>query len=224
MSAFGMLSIPIPTLVRDIGKALGAIKHQRCLADSSATRVFPEKRLRNGLINAMQLHSCMQPVAAVRTESGKRKIVNNPMWDCAPPKGFHKSKRICGLVTTVVRRYGTTNKRVERLLQRLAINIWSVSMRHFNGLCRSIRAELRNCEPLVHLPQNKPEAPERFGTLTGNPATCRVFRYTRYRICPHSASFAALRLSTNVDLVRLSLKCRKCTVSACAARWFSIPV
>jgi len=228
-SAFGMLSIPTDVLVKNIGEVLADIKHERCLAERSASRVFPAKRLRNNLINAMCLNVATQPVGAVKRHlvpntlnegrHAKQTVVWNPIWDIAPPGAFLKSRKFCSLVTTIVLNY-TGSGGVLQKLKRLAIVIWQMSKRHFMGLCRSIRASMAH-NPLRGLCLVKsPEARARTRALTRNPAQCREKRDFA-RKGQHNAECAAMRLSMKMELVRKSLKCTKCTVAVCTAKWFN---
>jgi hypothetical protein len=216
-------------MVNRVGKVLADIRHERCQAERSASRVFPVKRLRNNLIDAMYLNVATQPVAAVKRHSvpntlregkhAKQTVVWNPVWDNAPRGALFKAKRFCSLVTAIVLNYTGLEQNILPLLKRLSIVIWNMSKRHFLGLCRSIRARMAH-DPLRGLILVKrPEALVRTRALTRNPAQCRENR-NFVRKGQHNAGCAAMRLSTKVELVRYSLRCTKCTIAACAARWF----
>jgi len=224
-----MLSIPVSSLVKRIDEVLTDIKHERCLAERSAYRVFPVKRLRNSLISAMSLDVATQPTGAVirhkvpntlnEGKHAKQTVVWNPIWDVAPNGAFLKARKFCSLVTTVVLNYNGSTKVLQKL-KRLSIVIWSMSKRHFLGLCRSIRAELAH-NPVKGLCLEKsPEARSRTRALNRNPAKNRENR-NFVRKGQHNAGCAALRLSMKMEKVRLSLRCTKCKLSACAAKWFN---
>jgi len=214
--------------VRGIATSLSDIKHQRCLSERSSLRVFPLKRLRKNLISAMDLDIVFQPVAAVHRfkepklmqgKLAKQTVVWNPIWDHAPAGAYRKSKRLSALVTDVVTRHCGAN--ISHLLERLSINIWRMSMRHFNGICRAIRAKLVKAACAADYLRKSPEALKRSEALISNPyRKVRVNRAARARTCRH-AGYAAMRLSDDIGLVRESLKCTKCTVAVCTARWFT---
>jgi len=224
-----MLSIPTESLVSGIREVLADIRHQQCLAEQSAERVYPLKRLRNNLINAMCLNIATQPVGAVHRfsepkilrEGGrpvKQVVIPNPVWKEAPRGAFLKSRRFCSLVTDIcLGKVGS--KQLLQLLKRLSINIWNVPKRHFFGLCRSIRAVIRSTpERVLYL--KKSEALVRMRTRTKRPVLMyREFRDST-RLCRHYAECAAMRLSYKVGLVTESLRCTKCTVAVCTAKWF----
>jgi len=226
---FGLPSKPTDSLVRGIVTSLGDIKHQRCLSELSPLRVFPLKRLRKNLISAMELDIVFQPVAAVhrfnepkKMQDGrlaKQTVVWNPIWDHAPNGAYRKSKRLSSLVTDVVTRHCGAN--ISHLLERLSINIWRMPMRHFDGICRAIRAKLVVAACAASYHRKSPEALKRSEALISNPyRKVRVNRTARVRNCRH-AGYAAMRLSNDIGLVRDSLKCTKCTVAVCTAKWFT---
>jgi len=223
-SAFGLYNKPKKILTTAVRNALGGIKHERCLADKSATRVLPVKRLRNNLIDAMSLNVATQPVMVVSKEESfvhgvkhtKRVLKPNPIWAVAPQGAYYKSKKICSLVTDIVTISSTTTK-ISRDLERLSIHIWNMSKRHFDGIVRRIRARVGITAESVKF-RKSPEAVKGFGTLITNPRLTDVvkYRFSRNRICPHKRGCTAMRLSNKLDLAILSHKCRKCTDLACA--------
>jgi len=222
-SAFGLINKPTYELTKQLRNVFSDIRHHRCLADNSATRVYPVKRLRNNLISAMHVDVATQPVAAVvrhkepntlrRGKHAKQTIVWNPIWDVAPKGAFYKSRKVCSLITDIVMNGSKAN--IAHLVGRLAINIWRMSKRHFNGLVKSIRARIAQSVESDKI-RKSPEALKRIEALIKNPYPQQVRgkRFSRNRICQHKAEFAALRLSTQVESVRESLKCTKCTVPA----------
>jgi len=229
-SAFGLINRPKTELTSGLISAVRRIRHERCQADRSATRVLPVKRLRNDLIKAMFIDVATQPVAAVvrhekpntlrRGKHAHQTVVWNPIWDVAPQGAFYKSRKVCSLVTDLVTVSYSAD--VTHLLERLAINIWRMSKRHFNGLLRTIRAKMAKSTVVVDDFRKSPEALKRIEALIRNPyRKVRGKRFSRNRICRHDAECAAMRLSFKKELVRESLKCTKCTVPVCAGRWLT---
>jgi len=174
----------------------------------------------------MSLDVATQPIAAVRREANpgggkhrKQTIIDNPVWGCAPNGALRKSRRYCGLVTAICLNYNGSSAHTLRKLVRLSINIWSMSARHFNGLCRSIMAEIGH-SPEREKRLKSPEALVDTRILTRNPAPKAEKYRNVVRKCSHNERFAAMRLSNKIGLVRSSLRCTKCTIAACAAKWF----
>jgi hypothetical protein len=224
-----MLGIPKQVVVSDIAKVLADIKHQRCLSQRDTTRVFPVKRLRNSLIEAMRLNVATQPAGAVQRhgvpntlregKTAKQTVIWNPVWDSAPEGAFLKARKYCSLVTAIVLNYNGSGG-VLKKLERLSTVMWNMSKRHFLGLCRSVRAEMPYDPVRVITSMKSPEALARTRALTRNPAQCREKRnFVRKGL--HSARCAAMRLSYKVWIVRDSLRCTKCRVAAVAATWFN---
>jgi len=217
-SAFGRFNRPITDLRREIKRALGASRQRKRRADESAEGYYPIKSLRNRLITAMSLDVATQPAATVvrhevpntlrRGMHAQQTVVWNPIWDLAPAGAFYKSRRVCSLVTDVIMHGQRAN--IARDLERLSIVIWSLSKKDFDGMCRRIRAKIaRSAE--TEMFRKSPEALMRIEALIRNPYKVRVNRCSRRRRCQHNAGYAAMRLSTDVGLVRESLKCTKCT-------------
>lgn len=193
-------------------------------------REFPLKRLRNNLISSLSLQTALEPVGAViRHEKpntlrdgkhAKQTIVWNPLWDVAPRGAYYKARRACSLVTDICLNY-TEDSKILHELERLSIFIWKLPKRHFDGLLRTIRSKMTSALHRAGLKKN-PEALMLSRQLINHPfLTERVHRFTSNRVCRHNAEFAALRLSKNLGNVRLSLGCTKCTVPACAGKWFT---
>lgn len=180
----------------------------------------------------MSLDVATQPVAAVQRHTSpntlregkhaKQTVVWNPVWDVAPGGALRKSRRFCSLVTAICLNYNGSSRHTLHKLTRLAINIWHMPMRHFLGLCRSITAEIGH-SPEREKYLKSPEALVGTRALTKNPVLRTANYRNHVRVCPHDEGCAAMRLSYKIGLVRESLKCTKCTVAACAARWFIHP-
>jgi hypothetical protein len=137
-------------------------------------------------------------------------IAINPVWKVAPAGAFYKSKRLSSLMTDLVI-HGTVGSNVTKDLLRLAIHVWRMPKRHFDGLCRRIRVRMIRYQNL-NKPRERPEALKRFEALISNPPRKRgVKRYARYRKCRHIDGFSARRVSRKLDLVIESHQCMQCT-------------
>lgn len=217
-SAFGTLNVPIPFVKQSVRDLLAEIRHQRCLAEKSATRVYPVKKLRAKLFKALSIDVALQPatvekVVVKTAENGvktkKTYTVTNPIWVLAPGGAFYKSKRISSLVTDVVM-FGGYSK-IAHDLERLSIHIWNMSRRHFDGLVRRIRSKLTSSVESDKI-RKSPETVKRLEALITNPLPRQSRKwFSRNRTCPHKKGYAAMRLSTKVDVVTESHKCKKCT-------------
>jgi len=233
-SAFGLYDRPLDTLVRDVRKALGAITHERNLVRVNPTRKFPLKRLRNNLCDAMALAVVMQPTAAVKKHTSpnvlnngkhaKQTVVWNPVWDMAPRGAYRKARRLCSLFTDLCLGYDTRNNKTAHLLERLSIHVWSVSMRHFDGMLRAIRSTLWKTFEKVNSPVKNPEALALLKQLTNNPLYKREQRWNSHRKCRHIVGYSSMRSSHKLGCVRESYKCTKCKYAACAAKWFTTTI
>lgn len=227
---FGSIQLPKHVLRDGLNDLFSEIRHQRCLADKSATRVYPLKTLRSRFLKVTSLEVITQPVGCLSANytdlrpgykvPAKCTVVRNPLWDSAPRGAYFKAKRLGSLVTDIVTTGG--NARLSRKIERLAIKIWQMSKRSFVGLCRSIRAEMAHSPEREKIFRKSPESLVRTGALTRNPSVKRSKKwYNQYQDARRCSRCASLRLSTDVEVVRLSLKCKKCTYAACAAKWLT---
>jgi len=214
-SAFGWLNKPAETVRKDL--FLFYTKELRCKTHNALRAkygVIPIDRLRSRLTHILELDVIYQPVGKyTRGNSGspnkwerKSHVVNNPIWDLAPKGAYYKAKKLCSLTKLMVSGWQFSRKLLHNL-ERLSINVWNMSKRHFDGLIHQLRAEK------ARLLKERPEAPLAFGSLIGNPLSREgEIRCTQHRQCQHKVGVTALRLSTDVDLVRLSLLCTVCDI------------
>jgi hypothetical protein len=112
-------------------------------------------------------------------KSKKQEFQNNPVWDMAPNGAYYKAKRLCSLLHACV---SNGNPPIERDLTRLAINIWRMSKRAFDGLCRRVRSKIVRYRAAVENSEISPDAVLGFVALSTNPIlTNRVNWYSRYQ-------------------------------------------
>jgi len=194
-SAFGVFNRPIPELRSELAKL-----REQCRQEAfRLTRPFSGKthidRLRHLYAHALQLDVTFQPIKGwfpIRDENGtthssscqrdrthrcscyRKKIFasgwrDNPVWGIAPNRALEKARAFCSLLNVVVSHGYQCD--ISRLLERLAINIWQMSIKDFRGLCRKITAKIAEAVrvngPLF---RKSPEPAERFSALTANPA------------------------------------------------------
>jgi len=221
-SAFGQLRKPLTQLRKELNDFFRSHRVKRHNSTQSKFGVLSSDSLRSRLTHILELDVVYQPAGKyVRgnpgaSEKWKRKphTVMNPIWDCAPKGAYYKTKRFCSLTRLVCQGYVYSPKLV-RDLERLSINMWSMSKGHYDGLIRRIRAEV------ARLLRESPVAPEPLGRLTGNPLTReREIWCTLHRHCQHKVGYTAMRLSTRVDLVTQSLLCTRCAIRR-LTKWFT---
>lgn len=214
---------PKPEVEKNLRNLQAEIRHQRHAVNNTPTiRNFPEKKLRNSLQEALCLPVISQSVEKMEPKKVRdnldvqrrlrksRDVTLNPVWQVAPQGAFYKSRRVSTLITDVVRYGGFAN--VTKDLLRLSIHIWNMPKRHFDGLLRRIRVRLYKTAYAV-ISQRKPESLVRIGALTNNPRRQpREYGCNRHPKCRHIDGYAAMQLSTKVDLVLETRRCTKCTI------------
>lgn len=172
-SAFGVPMCPPAQIRKDLRNVFTRCAAELRLLARPTTREFPLKKLRSNLAHALQCDVIFQPVLKTSSYRGKAKNISpNPVWDSAPCGAFYKAKRLCSLLQPLVTHGFRAN--IEHELERLAINIWRMPKRHFDGLLRRIRSK-------IVLASKSPEAVQGFVTLSTNPILSkdRVFWFTR---------------------------------------------
>jgi hypothetical protein len=96
-----------------------------------------------------------------------RKVFDlSPVWKTAPPGALRKANKLCSLLHTVAVDGWKAN--ISHLLERLSIQIWKMSLRDFNGVCRSIFARIAKASRETDF-RSSPDPLQRFGTLSNNP-------------------------------------------------------
>jgi hypothetical protein len=162
---------------------------------------FPVKRLRSNLADAMCCSVVFQRIAGVFRDrkSKKQEFQNNPIWDLAPSGAYYKAKRLCSLLHACV---SNGKPPIERELTRLAINIWRMSKRAFDGLCRRVRSKIARYRLAVDNSEISPDAVLGFVALSTNPVLRNgvnwYSRYQEYGTCRfrHEAMLRSSRLET----------------------------
>nr|WNA22216.1 MAG: hypothetical protein [Plasmopara viticola lesion associated narnavirus 6] len=90
----------------------------------------------------------------------------SPVWKCAPRGAEIKANKLCSLLHTIVTDGWKAN--IVHDLVRLAINVWQMPMRHFNGLCRRILSRIHKSTSSLR-GQDHPDPAVCFSALTANP-------------------------------------------------------
>jgi hypothetical protein len=229
---FGMINAPISVLKNGISDLLGEVRHQRCLVDSNPLRAYPVGKLRAQFYKTLVIESCTQPVGCksenYRQRGGPRvhelehKYVHNPIWDRAPRGTYYKARRLGSLATDVALYGFNRRSRLPRLLRRLAINVWRLSRKDFDGLCRSIRATMAQSAVSDSYFRKSPETLMHSGVLISNPQLrlSGKWRNPRQKSGCESGC-ASARLSKRFEVVRTALWCTTCTGPVCTGRWFT---
>jgi len=199
-----------------IGVLQHASRKKRKLARPT-TEEFPLKRLRSNLAHAMACDVIFQPVAGVfkkKNKSEPAKFTNNPIWDMAPNGAYYKAKKLCSLLQPVVT-HGCMS--IVSDLTRLAINIWRMPRKAFDGLLRKIRSKIvsfsKRTPPVWGFSKRKdkfPDAVQTLSSLSTNPILMNsVYWFTRnQKKKGETRSIRALLGSTSVERVRFGLYLR----------------
>lgn len=195
--AFGGLNLPLPYVGENIEKALSRAKDRVLKAARPTTGSFPVNSLRRELCTAMCLDVVYSPrftEAPPRTSYKNSKLPRpklleiSPVWKTAPVGAYRKANRISSLLHLLVT-YGwrVPTKKIVRLLTRLSINIWSMTLGHFYGLCRKIVSVV-----LANIQIKNPEPTLRFGALSVKP----IFRIENF-LKPRRTKAALRRYDVN---------------------------
>lgn len=208
---FGLPTRPTPQIGEDLRKHLHRCMREVRKLEYPTTSSFPMKKLRSKLLNIMSCDVAFQPAAGYFRPKGEKvkRFTNNPIWDMAPRGAFYKARRLCSLLQPIVT-HGWKNPAIVRDLVRLSINIWRMPKRAFDGLCRRIRVELGNPPKVEKSNSKRPDALERFRTLSNNPIISdRVYWYTGYqRREVGEPPWQRLVASKKLELVRTGLYLR----------------
>jgi len=196
--AFGLFDRPKASLREDLRSLRERCRAAASLGQRPHTGQIPYNRLRHLYAHALQVDVIFQPLKCwtpIRDREGrmhgpgceiktrqKRNCTcrskpcrawhyqDNPVWGKAPNGALYKSRRLTGLLTPIVTHGYLCD--ISKDLERLAINIWQMSKRHFNGLCRKIAAKIA-ASVRGTLPTKKSEPEVHFAVLTSNPASLR---------------------------------------------------
>jgi len=201
-TAFGLFDRPKRDLVRDLNKALQQCTLEKRKVSNTPYRKFPIKRLRSNLLHAMSCDVVFQPVAGLFDKEKKSRFCSNPVWDVAPNGAYYKAKRLCSLSHGIV--MNGSNANIVQDLVRLSINIWTMPKRHFDGLCRRIKAKIA-CYIGSNTPVKSPEATERLSALTVNPDSVGERWFARNHDKRHLGVDAGLRLSKKLECAQEAL-------------------
>jgi len=172
---FGLLNKPTSDLGEEIRVHLNRCASKRRKLVRPTTEEFPLKRLRSNLAHIMAVDVIFQPVGF--DKAGKYQ--HNPIWDMAPNGAYYKAKRLCSLLHVIVT--SGVHAPIVHDCVRLAINIWRMTKKSFDGLCRRIRSKIVKA-PRALCNRKSPDALERFRTLSTNPILSDgVYWYTGYQ-------------------------------------------
>lgn len=177
-TAFGVLNSNERDVGENISKALCKAEHlvlELAKPTTKGLNPFPMDSLRRELAQAMCLPVVFAPRMVQKTVQAKYKNSRmpgrtrtvweeSPVWKTAPTGAYRKANRLSSLLHIIVARgWAVPNrKRIIRDLVRLSINIWTMSLAHFTGLCRRIFAYITKSKVLGL----EPEPTLRFGALS----------------------------------------------------------
>jgi hypothetical protein len=220
-SAFGLVCASVPDIRKDIHTALSrAVAETRLLAMPTNKR-FPLQRLRRIIAHSMRLDvlfSRRVEKLHINTKPGtsffpvKEVWGITPLWKVANKVHYYKADRICSMLHKLATLRRLPNGIVHDLV-RLSIHIWTMTLSHFDGLCRRILSKIG--KSLIGI-GSSPDPVERMGTLSTNPVltdrvnrnppVIRRFKISRYR----PSSLVCLVSILNERQKRLDTKRIKC--------------
>jgi hypothetical protein len=152
------------------------------------------------MAHALSLDVLFQPIGWTKAQTGLAYYKPNPIWDVAPNGAYYRARRARSLLLPIVT--GGYRAHISHDLERLAINIWRMPRKAFDGLCHRILARIARSAKADKL-QKSPEATERWRSLTVNPLFTERVMWSNYN---HNAGYTAglcrLRLSYKLGCAR----------------------
>jgi len=100
----------------------------------------------------------------------------SPVWKTAPPGAYKKANRLAMLFGNIAKFGHRAN--ISHDLMRLSINVWSMSLRHFSGLCRRIEARCVSIATVSGETNYMPE-PALRRALSANPNSSELEKVAR---------------------------------------------
>jgi len=173
--AWGLLNRPEKEVGEHLLKAFEKARASALEQAKPTMRKFPLDRLRKRFANIMAIDVIFSRrlISCYRNSNwpNSRLPVNksweiSPVWKCAPNGAERKANKLCTLLHTIVTDGWKAN--IVHDLVRLAINVWQMPMRHFNGLCRRILSRIHKSTSSLR-GQDQPDPEVRFSALTSNP-------------------------------------------------------
>jgi len=182
-------------------KVLDQCEREAQKVDKCPFRIFPEKRLRSQLAHVLQLDVLFQPIGWTKAKTGLKFYKNNPIWDVAPKGAYYRARKVRSLLLPVV----TAGFRANILhdLCRLAINVWRMPKKAFDGLIRRLYARIASSASADKF-KKSPEATERWRSLTVNPLFTERVLWSNFnhRAGGYPSDLCRCRLSYQVGTAR----------------------
>lgn len=172
--AFGVFNKPLKAVSNELLIALTKAKTESLKLAGPTTREFPLQRLRRRIANILALDVLFsQKMTSVPRKNTKwpnsrlpsRSYLDiSPVWKTAPQGAFYKANKLSSLLHTIVTDGWKAN--IVHDLVRLSINVWTMSKRHFDGLCHRILSRIYKGAQAL---RSSPDPVLRFGALSTNP-------------------------------------------------------
>lgn len=171
LGAFGVLNRPIQSISGEIDGAL-----LRAHTGLRRDGYKPMDRLRRRIATAMSCDVVFYPKGNWVYENTRypnsrvpvRRVWKvTPVWLTAPKVAVYKANRLASLLNGIAL-FGYKANIVHDLV-RMAINIWSMSRRDFDGLCRRITSRLVNASREEAKSRKSPDPLMPFVRLMSNP-------------------------------------------------------
>jgi len=141
-----------------------------------------------------------QPIGWTKAQTGLKWYKPNPIWDVAPKGAYYRARRVRSLLLPIVT--GGHRAHISHDLERLAINIWSMPVTAFDGLCHRILARIARSAKADKL-RKSPEATVRWRSLTVNPLFTERVLWSNYNHkAGYTSGYCRLRLSHQLGSAR----------------------
>jgi len=176
-AAFGYLNVPNHVVLNDVKLCLGRCKAQalKWYEPTIRGKSFPLDRLRRQMAHALRLDTIFSKKMEITVgENGKQYWGRTPVWKVANRVHYVKSLRVSSLLHEIVA-HGWKTANIAHDLVRLSVQIWTLSLKDFTGLCRKILSKIVKA---LRAYRSSPDPLARVLTLTNNPIlTNRVNRH-----------------------------------------------
>jgi len=152
------LNVPLRVLRKRIHEALYKAGYEIAKWNDPRTGKFPMNRFRRSLAQAMYIDVIYEPkvlqVEHVPRKGDRRSkvFIPNEIWSLAPHKAQYKTQKVSNLLHLIVAKgWKNYSRKLSHLLERLSLNIWTMTLKSFDGLLRCITSALlvsdkENCQ------------------------------------------------------------------------------
>lgn len=205
--AFGEFNSPTTQTGERLRAAFCKAKERVLQQSQPTTKRFPLSALRRQFSNILGLDVIFSPrlKATYRSSTSPdsrlpsyKTYEISPVWKTAPEGAVWKADKFSSMLHTIVTDGWKAN--IVHLLVQLAKNIWRMSRRDFNGLCRKILSRIykASSEDVI---RKSPDPLLRFSALSRNPiANCYCVSRFENRSRANARKYGVNRLPQDLGL------------------------